>query len=89
MLSKYRPDAGIYAFTQSQAVCNRMNLLWGVRPVPCPANLSVELMAEFAARELMRMGVLSPGNVFGLIAGTTHIAGATNFLRLITAGDAS
>ncbi len=55
----------------------------------CPANLSVELMAEFAARELMRFGVLAPGDVFGLIAGTTHIAGATNFLRLIRTGDAS
>jgi pyruvate kinase len=87
MLSKYRPDAGIYAFTQSEAVCNRMNLLWGVKPVRCPSNLSVELMAEFAARELMRMAVLSPGDVFGLIAGTTQTAGATNFLRLITAGE--
>ena len=87
MLSKYRPDAGIYAFTQSEAVCNRMNLLWGVTPVRCPANLSVELMADFAARQLMRMAVLSPGDVFGLIAGTTHIAGATNFLRLIRAGE--
>ncbi|MFZ0312388.1 MAG: pyruvate kinase [Candidatus Korobacteraceae bacterium] len=89
MLSKYRPDARIYAFTQSEAVCNRMNLLWGVKPLRCPANLSVELMAEFAARELMRFGVLAPGDVFGLIAGTTHIAGATNFLRLIRTGDAS
>jgi len=87
MLSKYRPDAGIYAFTQSEAVCNRMNLLWGVKPVRCPANLTVELMAEFAARELMRMGALSPGDVFGLIAGTTQTAGTTNFLRLITAGE--
>ena len=87
MLSKYRPRAGIYAFTPSEAVCNRMNLLWGVTPVHCPASLSVELMADFAARELMRMAALSPGDVFGLIAGTTHIAGATNFLRLITAGE--
>jgi len=62
-------------------------LLWGVTPVRCPANLSVELMAEFAARELMGMAVLSPGDIFGLIAGTTQTAGATNFLRLITAGE--
>jgi len=86
MLSKYRPAANIYAFTQSEAVCNRMNLLWGVTPVPCPADLSVEAMAAFAERELTRMQVLSRGDVFGLIAGTSHIAGATNFMRLITAG---
>jgi hypothetical protein len=30
--------------------------------------------------------VLSPGDVFGLIAGTTSTSGATNFMRLITAG---
>ncbi len=87
MLSKYRPAANIYAFTQSEAVCNRMNLLWGVTPVRCPANLSVESMAGFAERELTRMQVLSQGDVFGLIAGTTHVAGATNFMRLITAAE--
>ena len=36
MLSKYRPAAHIYAFTQSEAVCNRMNLLWGVTPRAMP-----------------------------------------------------
>lgn len=87
MLSKRRPDAAIYAFTQFEAVCNRMNSLWGVTPIRCPAKLSLERMAEFAQEELMRMKVLSQGDVFGLIAGTTRTMGATNFLRLITAGE--
>ena len=86
MLSKHRPASQIYAFTPSEQVCNRMNLLWGVMPVSCPGGLSVERMAEFAEGELVRMGVLRPGDTFGLIAGTTQTAGATNFLRLITAG---
>jgi pyruvate kinase len=86
MLSKYRPAADIYAFTQTEAVCNRMNLLWGVTPLPCPTKLSAKDMAEFAEQELLRLQVLSPGDVFGLIAGTTSTAGATNFMRLITAG---
>src|SRR3954449_11329928 len=33
MISKYRPKAKIHAFTQLPAVCNRMNVLWGVHPV--------------------------------------------------------
>jgi len=66
-------------------VCNRMNLLWGVTPLRCPANLSASLMAEFAEQELVRLEALSPGDVFGLIAGTTGTSGATNFMRLITA----
>ena len=86
MLSKYRPEPHIYAFTPSEAVCNRMNLLWGVTPLLCPASLSVQRMGEFAEFELRRLQVVEDGDVFGLIAGTSQTAGATNFLRLMIAG---
>ena len=86
LLSKYRPRAGIYAFTNSDSVRNRMNMLWGVTPMPCPPQLSIEQMAAFAEEELSRQGLLVPPEVFGLIAGTTHVAGGTNFMRLIQAG---
>jgi pyruvate kinase len=89
MLSKYRPAADIYAFTQFETVCNRMNLLWGAAPLCCGGNLSAEKMAEFAEGELVRRGVLSRGDVFGLVAGTTNNTGATNFMRLITVGEDS
>jgi pyruvate kinase len=84
MLSKYRPAADIYGFSFSEAVCNRMNSLWGVTPIRCPEQLSVERMAQFAEEELRRLGVLAPGDVFGLVAGTQRVTGATNFMRLIT-----
>jgi len=86
ILSKYRPAADIYAFTRSEAVCNRMNLLWGVTPLSCQADLSAAQMGEFAEQEMLRLQVLSPGDVFGLIAGTTNTSGTTNFMRLVTAG---
>ncbi len=79
MLSKYRPAADIYAFTPFEAVCNRMNLLWGVTPLRCPAKLSAANMAEFAEQELLRLQALSPGDVFGLIAGTTRTVGRDQF----------
>jgi pyruvate kinase len=84
MLSKYRPAADIFGFSFSEAVCNRMNVFWGVTPIRCPAQLSVEAMARFAEDELRRLGVLAPGDVFGLVAGTQRVSGATNFMRLIT-----
>ena len=89
MLSKYRPNARIYAFTPSEAICNRVNLLWGVTPMRCPISLSAEQMAIFAEEKLTAAGALAAGQVFGLIAGTTHMAGGTNFLRLIRAGEAA
>jgi pyruvate kinase len=83
ILSKYRPAADIYGFTFSEAVHNRMNALWGVTPVRCPAELTVEAMAQFAEDQLRASRVLSPGDVFGLVAGTQRVGGATNFMRLI------
>ncbi len=88
MLSKYRPGPRIYAFTTHEAVCNRMNLLWGVTPVRSPNDLSVQQMGEFAEAELKRLGVVEDGDVFGLIAGTSQSAGATNFLRMMITGAA-
>jgi len=89
MLSKYRPAADIYAFSSSETVRNRMNALWGTTPLMCPAALSVERMAQFAEDELRRLGVLSAGDVFGLVAGTRNSTGATNFMRLIEVRDLS
>ncbi len=83
MLSKYRPAADIYGFAWVPAVCNRMNALWGVTPISSPGALTVEGMAKFAEEELIRRGVLAPGDVFGLVAGTQRLTGATNFMRLI------
>src|SRR5208283_2304696 len=87
MLSKYRPSADIYAFTSSETVRNRMNVLWGTKPLICPAQLSVERMAQFAEEELRRQNLVSPGDVFGLVAGTRNSPGATNFMRLIQLKD--
>ena len=86
MLSKYRPAVPIYAFTPNEAVCNRMNLLWGVTPVGCSKSLTVLRMGELAEAELRQREVVSEGDVFGMIAGETQSAGATNFLRLMRAG---
>jgi len=83
MLSKYRPAADIFAFSSSETVRNRMNALWGTTPLMCPPGLSVERMAQFAEEELKRLGVVAPGDVFGLVAGTRNSPGATNFMRLI------
>jgi len=87
MLSKYRPAAHIYAFASSETVRNRMNTLWGTNPLMCPAQMSVERMAQFAEDELRRLKVLAPGDVFGLVAGTRNYTGATNFMRLIEVRD--
>ena len=82
MISKYRPKSKIYAFSHVPAVCNRMNLLWGVQPVRRKHALNAEQMLKTAEQELVRAGRLKAGDVLGIVAGTQMASGSTNFLRL-------
>ncbi|MBV9339632.1 MAG: pyruvate kinase [Acidobacteria bacterium] len=85
-LSKYRPRARIYAFSNVPAVCNRMNLYWGVQPVWREHALSAEEMVATAEQELVRTGRLHTGDVLGVVAGTKMASGSTNFMRLHVVG---
>jgi pyruvate kinase len=87
MLSKHRPRVCIYAFSRKPEVCNRMNCLWGVHPVHKVGWESAETMLRTAEQELMSKGLLRPGDVLGLVAGTKLTSGATNFMRLHTVGE--
>jgi pyruvate kinase len=82
MISKFRPKANIYAFSHVAAVCNRMNLFWGVQPVKRDHALSAEEMLSTAEQELVRTGKLHAGDVLGVVAGTQMSTGSTNFMRL-------
>ena len=82
MISKYRPKAPIYAFTHIHRVVNRLNLYWGVRPVRCHQARSAEQMVTMAEQDLVRRGVLTPGDVLGVVSGTRQASGSTNLMRL-------
>ena len=84
MISKYRPKAPIYAFSRSNRVCNRMNLLWGVQPVLSGRALSSDGMLAAAQHQLLQEGKIAAGDVLGVVAGTQMASGSTNFMRLHT-----
>ncbi|MGA8763558.1 MAG: pyruvate kinase alpha/beta domain-containing protein, partial [Candidatus Sulfotelmatobacter sp.] len=90
MISKYRPKAAIYAFTHVWPVVPRANLFWGVHPVRCRQARSAEEMVRMAEQELLRRGLLKPGEVLGVVAGTRQASGSTNLMRLhvVTAKEA-
>src|ERR1017187_4602913 len=84
MISKYRPQATIYAFTHNTTVAQRTNLYWGAHPMKCEQALSVEQMVRVAEKELLDRRLLKPGDVLGVVAGTRQASGSTNFMRLHT-----
>jgi pyruvate kinase len=91
MISKFRPQAPIYAFTHIPSVVQRANLFWGVHPIRCRHALSTDQMVQVAEKELLARRVLKPGAVLGVVAGTQQASGSTNFMRLhtVTAEEAS
>jgi pyruvate kinase len=84
LISKYRPKAQVYAFTPFAQVCNRLNLLWGVRPVLSAAASTAEEMVRGAEEHLLRIKAIAPGDVIGVVAGTQMASGSTNLMRLHT-----
>jgi pyruvate kinase len=81
MISKYRPRVALYGFTHSLPVVQRMNLYWGVRPVHCRQAHSAEQMVTMAEQDLVTRGLLKPGDVLGVVAGTRQSSGSTNLMR--------
>jgi pyruvate kinase len=65
-------------------VVHRLNLFWGVHPVRCRQAHSAEQMVTMAEQDLVRRGVLQPGDVLGVVAGTRQASGSTNLMRLHT-----
>jgi pyruvate kinase len=82
MISKYRPKVAIYGYTHSAPIVQRMNLYWGVQPVRCRQAHSAEQMVTMAEQDLLRRGLLKPGDVLGVVAGTRQLSGSTNLMRL-------
>jgi pyruvate kinase len=87
LVSKYRPKAPVYAFAHREAVCNRLNLYWGVHPVHSQHAHSAEEMARGAERELHRRGAVDIGDVFAVLSGTRGSSGSTNLMRLHVVGE--
>jgi pyruvate kinase len=81
LISKYRPQARIYAFSAVPEVRNRMNLLWGVQPLACKHAPSADDMVRTAEATLLESKAVEPGDVIAVVAGTSQSSGSTNFMR--------
>ncbi len=86
LISKYRPKPMIHAFSHVPAVCNRMNLLWGVQPVFHVQTGTVEGMVSAAEEQLLGRQAVRPADVIGVVGGTKMSTGSTNFMRLQIVG---
>jgi pyruvate kinase len=87
LLSKYRPDAPIYALSPFEIVVNRTMMLWGTYPIKCDRFEGTDTLVNMAETILESRGYVKQKQVVGIVAGTATKTGATNFMRLHLVGD--
>jgi pyruvate kinase len=83
LVSKYRPRVPVYAFSPLPQILSRTALYWGVIPVGMPQVQSTDRMVEGANRLLRARGVVEPGDLIAVVAGTPLARrGTTNLLKV-------
>lgn len=83
VVSRYRPDAPILAVTPDEGVRRRLQLYWGVTPLAAPRTPSTDEMIANALEAVRREGLVSPGDVVAIMAGTAGSEpGTTDLLRI-------
>ena len=87
LLSKYRPEAPIFALSPYESVVYRTMLLWGTYPILCERFSGTDKLVHVAEEILESNGYVQSREVVGIVAGTATKTGATNFMRLHLIGD--
>jgi pyruvate kinase len=90
LISKYRPERRIYAFSPSESTRNRMALYWGVTPHPFDRRGSTDEEMSEAAKLLEGEGVVSTGEVVVMVAGVPpNVKASTNLVKVHRIGEPS
>ena len=82
LLSKFRPEAPIFAMSPFDHVVQRAMLLWGTHPLCVNRFDGTDTLVQVAENVLEGSGFVRPGQVVGIVAGTATKSGATNFMGL-------
>lgn len=87
LLSKYRPDADIIAFTNNEPTFRRMAGYWGVRPRLIGRHDTTDELIIAAGEALIAEGVVEPGEHVVMVAGIPPNQGAqTNLVQIHRVG---
>ena len=83
LVSKFRPRVPVFAFSPVPEIQRRAALYWGVVPIGMPRVQSTDRMVEGAAHLLRARGVVQPGDLIAVLAGTPIARrGTTNLLKV-------
>jgi pyruvate kinase len=87
LVSRYRPQTPIIAFSPETETRRRLALMWGVLPRSIPNVRKIDGLAAIAEKRLLEEQLVRKGDVIGILAGTPMgIRGTTNFMKFHVIG---
>ncbi len=90
LISKYRPEARIVAFTPNDSTLRQMAMYWGVTPHPFERRRYTDEELASAADILEKEGVVSKGDRVVMVAGVPpNLRASTNLVKVHVIGEAS
>ncbi|MBI5157794.1 MAG: pyruvate kinase [Acidimicrobiia bacterium] len=87
LVSRYRPNSRIVAFSPSETTLHRLAAVWGVTPLLFPRYASTDEMIAQAEQVLLERGLVAPGEWVAMVAGIPpNQQASTNLLKLHVIG---
>jgi len=84
LVAHLRPAVPILAFTTSEAVYRRLNLVWGITPIICDYIDRLDTLGDHVNQILLARGFVQPGDSVVVTGGHPIAArGATNFVKVM------
>ena len=88
LLSKYRPESAIVAFSPNWTTRNRMALFWGVAPHDFEREIYTDNEIASAAAILAEENIADLGETVVMVAGVPpNVRAATNLLKVHVVGE--
>jgi len=88
LVSRYRPQTPIVAFSPETETRRRLALVWGVLPRTIVNVRKIDGLAAIAEKRLLEERLVRRGDVICILAGTPMgIRGTTNFMKFHVIGD--
>jgi len=87
LISRYRPQTPVVAFSPSRETRRRLALIWGVMPRSIEDVKKIDGLAAIAANRLLEERLAHKGDVIAIVAGTPMgVRGSTNFMKFHVIG---
>jgi pyruvate kinase len=88
MIAKYRPKTPIVAVTNTESVCRKLALVWGVASQLGKTATSTDEMLEIAVDQALHSNIVKHGDLVVITAGVpVGESGTTNLIKVHVVGD--